>query len=35
VRAMARRAEPLTFSRPGLIAAGVSAVAVGLLLALL
>jgi hypothetical protein len=35
VRAIARRAEPPTFSRPGLIAAGVSAAAVGLLLAIL
>ena len=36
VRAMARRAEPLSFSRPGLIAAGVSAAAMaGLLLAIL
>ena len=36
VRAMARRAEPLTFSRQGLIAAGVSAAAMaGLLLAIL
>ena len=35
VRAMARRAEPLTLSRPGLIAVGVSAAAVGLLIAIL
>ena len=35
VRAMARRAEPLTLARPGLIAAGVSAAAVGLLIAIL
>jgi hypothetical protein len=35
VRAIARRAEPLTLSRPGLIVAGVSAAAIGLLIAIL
>jgi hypothetical protein len=35
VRAMTRRAEPPTLSRPGLIVAGVSAAAIGLLIAIL
>ncbi len=35
VRAMARRAEPVTFSRAGLILAGASAAALGLLLAIM
>jgi hypothetical protein len=35
IRAMAKRAEPRTMPRAGLIAAGVSAAAVGLVIAIL